>query len=119
VESINVAGIIAVFTAFGPVGLIALVWYIDMRAMRKVHADHKEQITVILASYKEDAAEARRMYESNVRLVEAYDKLGGDLKDLIVLNTRCLTGLSDEIKQNQYCPMVRVKKEQVIEGVKV
>jgi len=51
--------------------------------------------------------------------VEAYDKLGGDLKDLIVLNTRCLTGLSDEIKQNQYCPMVRVKKEQVIEGVKV
>jgi len=115
-EGVNLAGIVAIFTAFGPVGLIALIWYLDMRAMRKMHQDHKDEIVKILASYKEDMAETRRMYESNVRLVESYAALAGDLKDLIVLNTQCLTGLSDEIRQNQYCPMVRVEKKPISVG---
>jgi len=115
-ESINVAGIIAVFTAFGPVGLIALVWYNDMKAMRKTHADHKEEISQVLATYKEDMADMRRMYESNVELVKVTQDVTGDLKDVVISNTRCLTQLSTEIKQNQYCPMVRVNKKTVIQG---
>lgn len=115
-EAINIAGITAVFATFGPVGLIALIWYVDMRAMRKTHSDHGEQITKILASYKEDMADVRRMYENNVKLVESYESVAGDLKDIVVLNTRCLTQLSDEIKQNQYCPMVRVEKKPISVG---
>jgi len=112
-ESINLPGMIAFFQAFGPIGLVALIWYIDMRALRRMHADHKDQVTKILAGYKEDMAETRRMYESNVRLVESYDSLAKDLKDVVVLNTRQMTKLSEEIVQNQYCPVMRVEKRTI------
>ena len=108
-ESINLTSLIAFFQAFGPIGLVALILYIEMNAMRKMHADHKDQVTQILAAYKEDMAETRRMYESNVRLVESYDSLAKDLKDVVVLNTRQMTTLSGEIRQNQYCPVMRVE----------
>ena len=112
-ESLNISGIIAVFSTFGPVGLIALVWYIDMRALRKLHANHKHDVGKILADYKDDMAETRRMYENNVKLVEAYEGLAKDLKDIVILNTQQLPHVSDQIEQNQYCPMQRVKKETV------
>jgi len=51
------------------------------------------------------------MYESNVRLVEKYEELGGDLKDVIILNTETITTLVSEINSNQYCPMVRMEKQ--------
>lgn len=115
-ETVNVAGLIGVFTAFGPVGLIALIWYCDMKTVRKMHAEHKDDITKILASYKDDMAETRRMYENNVELVRQYASVANDLTDLVVLNTQAMTRVSDDIKQNQFCPMLRVQKKQVIQG---
>lgn len=59
-----------------------------------------------------------KMYKSNVRLVEDYQKvctqqenLSKELKDIIVLNTRAMTELVDNIRGNQFCPKVRLKKE--------
>jgi len=115
-DGINLASIIAVFSAFGPVGIIALVWYCDMKAIRKIHADHKEDVGEILAAYKEDMAEARRMYENNVKLVEGYESLAKDLKDIVILNTQEITHMSDQINQNQFCPMQRVEKRTEVRG---
>jgi hypothetical protein len=110
-DSLNVTGLITAFTAFGPVGLIAMIWYFDMRALRKQHDAHKEEVSSILASYKEDMAEVRRMYENNVKLVQGYEGLAKDLKDIVILNTQKMTHVSDQIDQNQYCPMQRVEKK--------
>jgi len=51
------------------------------------------------------------MYKSNVRLVEKYEKVANDLKDMIVLNTQTITRLVDNINNNQFCPMVRLEKQ--------
>lgn len=101
-EMINLGGLLQIFSSFGPFGIILIVWYLDSRAMRK-----------ILDQYKDDMAETRRMYENNVKLVEGYQYLSGDLKDLIILSTQHLQKLTDQIAQNQYCPMQRVEKKTI------
>lgn len=116
-DSINLAGIMAFFQAFGPIGLVAVIWYIDMRALRKQHGDHKDEVAKILAGYKDDMAEVRRMYENNVKLVDGYQGLAEDLKDIVIMNTQQMTHLSDQIGQNEYCPMRRVEKKQVVKEV--
>jgi hypothetical protein len=77
-------------------GVLMVIWWMSDRA----HARHMEEI--------------RRMYERNVRLVEAYEALcrsqqtlAQDLKDVIMLNTQSNTHLADAIAHNQFCPMVR------------
>jgi hypothetical protein len=61
--------------------------------------------------------EIRRMYESNVRLVEdqlelgsRYAKLADDLKDAYIMTAQINQRLVDSIENNQYCPMVRLEK---------
>jgi len=51
-----------------------------------------------------------KMYENNVMLVENYEKLATDLHDVVIMNTQIMQRLADEIKTNQYCPMVRLEK---------
>jgi hypothetical protein len=53
------------------------------------------------------------MYESNVDLVKATQDIASDLKDLVIMNTTSATTLSDDIRQNQYCPLVRVEKKKI------
>lgn len=81
---------------FGLAGIVFIVWYFDQKAMNK-----------ILAQYREDMAEQRRMYESNVGLVKDYNSLAGDLKDVVVLNTQAWQKVNDDIMRNQFCPAVR------------
>ena len=102
-DSINLAGIFGFFQAFGPIGLVAIIWYIDMRTIHKV-----------LARYEKDMAETRRMYENNVKLVEGYEGLAKDLKDIVIMNTQQMTHVSDQITQNEFCPMRRVEKKQIV-----
>lgn len=49
------------------------------------------------------------MYESNVKLVEQYEKVASDLKDVVMMNTNALSTLSGAIEHNQFCPIVRDK----------
>nr|BDD47312.1 hypothetical protein 15 [bacterium] len=50
-----------------------------------------------------------KMYESNVKLVDGYETLAGDLKDVIVMNAETFSALTEAIKHNQFCPIVREK----------
>lgn len=52
-----------------------------------------------------------RMYEDNVGLVKGYQSVAGDLKDVVMMNTRALTRVCDAINQNQFCPMVRLEDQ--------
>jgi len=51
-----------------------------------------------------------RMYENNVDLVKNYERVAKSLHDLVVLNTSSLTGVSDRIDNNLFCPFMRKTK---------
>jgi len=70
-------------------------------------AQYRDEMAAVLARYKEDMAEMRRMYESNVKLVEETQMLAKDLKDVVMVNTQTFSQLTDAIKHNQFCPIVR------------
>lgn len=87
---------------FGPYGLLLVIWWLDSRRFDKTMIEHRRYMD-----------EIRSMYESNVKLVENYESVSGDLKDLVVLNTQSNTLLSENINKNQYCPMIRIEKQEV------
>jgi hypothetical protein len=49
------------------------------------------------------------MYESNVRLVEKYEKIATDLNTVVMVNTETFSKLTEAIEHNQFCPIVREK----------
>ncbi len=51
-----------------------------------------------------------KMYENNVRLVENYAEVAKSLHDLITINIQTLTGVSDRIDNNLFCPFMRKVK---------
>jgi hypothetical protein len=48
-------------------------------------------------------------YNSNVELVERYEKLAGELSGIIHLNTQIQTRLVEKIDNNLFCPIIREK----------
>ena len=57
-----------------------------------------------------------QMYEHNVELVNDYKglvsdvkDLARDMKDLVMVNTQTFSTLTEAIKSNQFCPLVREK----------
>ena len=53
------------------------------------------------------------MYEKNASLVEKYEKVSTDLKDVIILHTQTTTTLINDVRTNQYCPAVRLEKKAI------
>ena len=69
-------------------------------------------LAVFLAvQYRNGLNEIRQMYKNNVHLVEGYERLCGDLKDVVILNAQSVANLNKSIEDNQFCPMVRLKKQ--------
>jgi len=48
-----------------------------------------------------------RMYQNNVKLVQNYESIARDLKDIVILNTQAVQKVCDKIETNQFCPAVR------------
>jgi hypothetical protein len=96
---------------FGIPGLVLILWYLSDKAHEKTLKQYREDILAQRQIYEDGLKEVRQMYEHNVLLVQNYQSLAGDLKDVVTLNTQQWTGTRDDIKGNQYCPMVRLKKD--------
>lgn len=47
------------------------------------------------------------MYTNNVGLVKGYEKITGDLQDLVILVTSTMQTLIEHIKNNFFCPQSR------------
>ncbi|MCP4158857.1 MAG: hypothetical protein GY760_02180 [Deltaproteobacteria bacterium] len=105
-----------VLKGYGPYGLILVLWYIDMRQIRKMAHQYQTDMKDVLSEHKEYMSEIRRMYENNVILVEIQQQFSKDLKDIIMMNTRAMTHLSDDIEQNRYCPELQIRKENIKVG---
>jgi len=99
-ETFSLTVLIQLLKDFGPFGIVVVMWWLDMKSIRK-----------ILDCYKKDMAEMRAMYESNVRLVEKYEGVARELKDVVIMNTQAMTKICEDVETNQFCPMVRLKKQ--------
>lgn len=82
------AGTVFVVVAFGP---WAMMFFISRGQEKRFEA-------------------VAKMYENNVQLVKDYEKVAVTLHDLVILNTQTLTGVSDRIDNNLYCPFMRKTK---------
>ncbi|MBW2093009.1 MAG: hypothetical protein JRI34_12915 [Deltaproteobacteria bacterium] len=96
---------------FGLPGLLLALWFMNDRSRAKSLEAYRMDMAKTLDHYQQDMGEIRRMYENNVRLVEAYEPLARDLRDVVIMNTQAMTRALEAIEKNQYCPMVRLKKE--------
>lgn len=104
-EALSLQGLSKFIVDFGTLGVVILLWWHDSRRFAE-----------ILAVYKKDMDEQRTMYDKNVSLVRDYHSIASDLSSVVILSTQTMTRLADEIRQNQYCPMVRIDKKQIIIG---
>jgi len=133
----GMAELVELVKGFGLPGIVFIIWYFSQKSHDRTLAAYREDITHKDEQYKEEIArkdlkhqanlaeirrtyeqgmsEQRQMYENNAELVRRYVDLSSDLKEVIMLNTRTITNLCDEIRGNQFCPMVRLNKK--AEGV--
>ena len=109
--------LLEVLGQFGFAGLILYLWWSNERTRKREWEQHVDSINAALKQAEQHMQENRRMYENNVYLVEDYKNLAGDLKDVVMVNTRTFTSLTEAIQHNQFCPMVRLEKR--AEGVQL
>ena len=96
---VGIGTLLSILERFGPFGIVIFLWWYDMRT---IHS--------ILKQYQDDVSAIKGMYENNVRLVEKYQGLASDLKEVLIMNTQGWIGAKDSIERNQYCPAVRLEK---------
>jgi len=98
-------------SSFGIPGIIFVVWYFSERSHDRTLRAYREDTLRQQKVYEDGLAEVRRMYEENMELVRAYSNLASDQKDVLIMNAQGFARLSDQIGLNQFCPMVRLKKQ--------
>ena len=103
-DGISLEAVIKIVSNFGVPGIVLVIWWFDMKANEKT-----------LKQYRDDMIELRDMYKNNVELVKRYAEMNGDLREIVIMNTQSLQRVCDDVRQNQFCPMVRLKKD--AEGV--
>ncbi|MEN6337737.1 MAG: hypothetical protein ABFE01_26075 [Phycisphaerales bacterium] len=108
---IGLDGALKLVSNFGIPGLVLILWFLSDKAHERTLKQYREDMSDQRRIYEDGLKEVREMYEHNVLLVRNYESLSGDLKDVVILNTQQWTGTRDDVNRNQYCPMVRLKKD--------
>jgi hypothetical protein len=113
-EGLSLSVIMPIVSMLGLPGLVLIFWYVDQRRITEAAARHmaeiaaiKEQFTAVMESSEKRFEAVVRMYEDNVLLVKGYERLAGDLANIIHLNTQMQTRLVEKIESNMNCPIVR------------
>lgn len=109
--SIGLDGILKVVSVFGLPGLVLVLWYLSDKSHERTLRQYRQDVIEQRKVYEDGLREVREMYEHNVLLVQNYEALAGDQKDVLILITQAITRVADDVNRNQYCPMVRLKKE--------
>jgi len=110
-ETLGAIKMIEIGAQLGLTGLVLVLWFLTDRSKNKMMEIYRADMAKILGQYGTDMEEVRHMYESNVRLVQAYDNVARDLREVVIINTQVMQGISEQIRTNQYCPAVRVDEE--------
>ena len=110
-ETLGAIKMIEIGAQLGLTGLVLVLWYLSDRSKGRMMEVYRTDMAEILSQYNQNMIEMRHMYESNVRLVQSYDVVARDLREVVILNTQVMQTISDEIRTNQYCPAVRVNEK--------
>lgn len=86
-------------TPFGGMIVVLLLFWMNDRRYRD-----------LIDEYGKDVKRLGLLYEKNVELVKAYQKVSEDLQDTVILSTQTNQRAIDLIQTNQYCPMARLPK---------
>lgn len=112
---------VTLINVLGLPGVIFVIWFFDYNNQQKERhlrsaelAERNEAIAKILAQYREDVSEIRRLYENNVELVRNYDRsferlerIYAEVTSLVALNARSMSEMTEAMKSNQFCPVMR------------
>lgn len=82
----------------------------ERAAQARLLESYREDTQSVLKSYKDHVDQLARYYENNVELVKSWQQIAEGFRDTVVLNTQVLTEVHGSIRDNQFCPMVRVDK---------
>jgi len=105
-ESVSLGTVLKILGEFGTIGLIIYLWWTDNR-----------RIWAVMDRYKQDMDEQRKMYESNVSLCRDFASITRDLREIVTLNIQSMTEVSDAVKQNQFCPLVRIDTKKMMMNI--
>ena len=110
-ETLGAIKMIEIGAQLGLTGLVLVLWFLADRSKNKMIETFRADIFKILNQYEKDMQELRHMYESNVKLVNAYEDVAKDLREVVIINTQAMQTISDEIRTNQYCPAIRIEEK--------
>ena len=86
----------------------------DISEKALADARHKEekdamekQFMAIIAQQEKRFEAVVKNYESNVLLVESYQRLSNELATIIHMSTQVMTKLVEKIDNNMFCPMIK------------
>ena len=85
---------------------LLLVLFLERGHSRRIESITDNQNKRIEA-IAEQHREVSQMYKNNVVLVESVQQLAGRMDELIMINTRAMTRLEENIEKNWFCPIVR------------
>jgi len=119
---ITLTGMIEILKQIGPLGLVIFFWWYDNRRIWIVFDEHKKEldaqraqfnaaITGILKQYQQDMLEQREMYRANASLCRDFASVTQDLRSIVTLNIQKMTEVGDAVRQNQFCPQMRIDKK--------
>ncbi len=122
---ITLANLIKLVSEVGPIGLVIFFWWYDNRRIWIVFDQHKKDLAaervqladrtaVILEQYRGDMNEQREMYRANASLCRDFASVTEDLRNIVTLNIQAMTRIDDAVRQNQFCPMMRIHDEKVV-----
>lgn len=82
-----------------------------IRTLEKQHSEllmaYRDDRDAIIKQFAGQMQEMREMYVNNASLVKRYQEISGDMKDAYILNTQAMQGMITELRNNQFCPIVR------------
>jgi len=113
-DSFSLGAVLKIMGDFGIVGLVIFLWWSDNKRIWAVIDEHKKDMADVLDRYQHDMAEQREMYKNNASLCRDFSEITKDLRDIVTLNIQKMTEVQDAVKQNQFCPLVRVDKQKVM-----
>ena len=114
---VNLLSILKILSEFGVLGLVIFLWWSDNKRVWAVISQHKMEIAAILERYNQDMIEQREMYRANASLCRDFASVASDLREIVTLNIQKMTQVDDAVRGNQFCPVMRIRKEKSIKLV--
>lgn len=114
IEGLSLPALTSVVSILGLPGMVLLFWYSDQRRYERERkerierdAERDAQFTAATTAHERRFEAVVRMYEDNVLLVKGYERMAGELTNVILLNTQVNTKLVERIDNNLFCPIVK------------